>query len=169
MKKVFVFLVLFSVVALSGCLSEKKFDSAKVSVAPVLPLPSDVLPVPSAQASGLPSAGVSPSSPLPSAFSGPAACDIVTPRNSSSFASGESVPLFIIFVGLPSQVTTASINCDAGDSPSIVDLSRSGNSVVARKSCIYSPSASKSVKISVSAGAAECGRTLSIAVPLPTA
>ncbi|MFH1056399.1 MAG: hypothetical protein V1717_01215 [Candidatus Micrarchaeota archaeon] len=160
MKKLFFAVLAFSLVFLAGCLQEKQLDLSGLPTiqATATGLVTGPLLQPSPTIRTTPSATATPSatpSPTPTAAG---SCEILTP-GTATFASPATVQLLIPFADLPESVVTASIKCDDGEAAIDVGITRA-KSVFARRACIYSPSSSRSYKISVTAGATSCSKII---------
>ena len=167
------FFVAFSALLIAGCLEEKKFDTTAAFAAgqPTvfsIELPS-VLPtaVPTQlMATATPRATPTPTpTPTPEPTALPiGSCQVITPRGVTSFDSPASVSIFVPFSGLPDEVVSAKIKCRDDDEGVDVEITRSGSSVFARRSCNYSPSSSMAYRIGVDASGTKCALVVSVNV-----
>lgn len=154
-------------VLLLGCLQEKELNTqniptgqpsgtAQQSTTPTATGTTTATPTPTPTPTATPTP-----TPSPTTEAG-GTCIINTPHGSTDFAAGESISIFAVFTDLPLSVANVRIvNC--GDGSDVTNpISRQGNSVFARQSCLFNPSSTRSYTITVTAGSATCSIILTI-------
>lgn len=169
MRTAFFLIAIAASLLLIGCLQEKELTQVPTLQPSVGGSTATATAIATATASGTASATATATAtvtPTPSAtVAQGGSCEINTPRGATSFPTGETVSLFIVFTDLPDSIGSGTAKCDDAGSEDPIQITRQGGAVFARKACAsYHPASTRSYSITAKAGSASCSKIITVTV-----